>query len=113
MPISGRLGDAAGPPLHWTSGAGAQDSPRVGLAPVARVVAVVVPGHDEPLCLLQPAWSELKHRIRNSLRHHALRGLGARRPGIFGGLGGAWIARPSGMDCAWRGRSGKPRCSGN
>ena len=47
-----------------------------------------MPGQDEPLCLLQPAWSELKHCIRDSLRHHALRGMEARRPGTFGGLGG-------------------------
>ena len=47
-----------------------------------------MPGQDEPLCLLQPAWSELKHCIRDSLQHHALRGLEARRPGTFGGLGG-------------------------
>ena len=47
-----------------------------------------MPGQDEPLCLLQPAWSEPKHRIRDSLRHNTLRGLEARRPATFGSLGG-------------------------
>ena len=46
-----------------------------------------VPGQDDPLCLLQPSWPEVQHRIRDSLRHHALRAL--ERPRTFGGLGGA------------------------
>ena len=48
-----------------------------------------VRGQDAPLCFLQPCWPELQHRLRDCLRHHALRALEVRRPRTFGGLGGA------------------------
>ena len=47
----------------------------------------VVPGHQEPLHLVQEPMRQIQHRVRDSLRCHAMRGLEARRPATYGGLG--------------------------
>ena len=47
----------------------------------------VVPGQTEPLHLVQEPMRQIQHRVRDSLRCHAMRGLEARRPATYGGLG--------------------------
>ena len=47
----------------------------------------VVPGQTEPLHLVQEPMRKIQYRVRDSLRCHAMRGLEARRPATYGGLG--------------------------
>ena len=47
------------------------------------------PGQGDPLCFMHLSWPELQHRLRDSLRHHALGQLEARRPNTLSALGGA------------------------
>ena len=47
----------------------------------------IVPGQTEPLHLVQEPMRQIQHRVRDSLRCHAMRGLEARRPATYGGLG--------------------------
>ena len=47
----------------------------------------VVPGQAEPLHLVQEPMRQIQHRVRHSLRCHAMRGLETRRPATYGGLG--------------------------
>ena len=46
-----------------------------------------MPGQTEPLHLVQEPMRQIRHRVRGSLRSHAMRGLEARRPATYAGLG--------------------------
>ena len=46
-----------------------------------------VPGQTEPLELVQEPMRQVQHRVRDSLRCHAMHGLEARRPATYSGLG--------------------------
>ena len=47
----------------------------------------VVPGQIEPQHLVQEPMRHIQHKVRDSLRCHAMRGLEARRPATYGGPG--------------------------
>ena len=44
VPVPGHVGVATGPPVHGTGGPGAEDGPRAGMAPAARMVEVAGAG---------------------------------------------------------------------
>ena len=75
------------PPTTGPSGRALHVVRLLGWQPLEGWWSWVVPGQTEPLHLVQEPMRQIQHRVRGSLRSHAMRGLEARRPATYGGVG--------------------------